>query len=343
MYCHFGLCRRQSGCRGTFWKTADAFWIIFRQALLQNTLPAAISQFLDTLFLWLMYCHFGPCWRQSGGGKTFWKTADTFCINFQQALLQNTLPAAISWFLDPLFLWQMYSHFGLCRRQCGSGKTFWKTADAFGIIFRQAYLQIIFPAAISWFLEELFLWPIYCHFGLCWRQSGGGKTFWNTANASWINFRQALLQITLPAAISQFLDPLFLWPMYCHFWPCWRQSWSGKTFWKSADTFGIILRQAYLQIIFLTAISRFLDPLFLWQMYCHFWLCRRQSGSGKTFWKTADAFGIIFRQAYLQIIFPAAISWFLDPLFLWSMYCHCHAGDNPEVGKHFDRLPMHFG
>ena len=40
---------------------------------------------------------------QSGGGKTLWKTADTFWINLRQALLQNTLPAEISQFLTHYF------------------------------------------------------------------------------------------------------------------------------------------------------------------------------------------------------------------------------------------------
>jgi len=85
------------------------------------------------------------------------------------------------------------------------------------IIFRQAYLQIIFPAAFSWFLDTLFLWPMYCHFGLCPMHSGSGKTFWNTANTFWLIFWQAYLQITFLAAISSFHDPLFLLLMYCHF------------------------------------------------------------------------------------------------------------------------------
>ena len=220
MYCHFGPCPTQSGGGKTFWYTANAFRIIFRQALLQNTLPAAISRFLDTLFLWLMYCHFGPCRTQSGSGKTFWNTADAFWINFRQALVQDTLPAAISQFLDPLFLWPLYCHFGPCQTQSGGGKTFWNTADAFWIIFRQAYLQIIFPATISRFLDPLFLWPMYCHFGPCRTQSGSGKMFWKSADAFWINFRQALLENTLPATFSRFLDTLFLWPIYCHFGPC---------------------------------------------------------------------------------------------------------------------------
>ena len=33
-----GACQRQSECGETFWNTANAFWIIFRQAYLQNTL-----------------------------------------------------------------------------------------------------------------------------------------------------------------------------------------------------------------------------------------------------------------------------------------------------------------
>jgi len=143
----------------------------------QIIFPATISQFLDPLFLWPMYCHFGPCRTQSGSGKTFWKTADAFWINFRQALLQNTLPAAISLFLDRLFLWPMYCHFGPCRTQSGSGRTFWKIADAFWINFRQALLQNTLPATFSRFLDTLCLWPIYCHFGPCPTQCGGGKTF----------------------------------------------------------------------------------------------------------------------------------------------------------------------
>jgi len=49
----------------------NSFWIIFRQAYLQIIFPATISQFLDPLFLWPMYCHFGPCRTQSGSEKTF--------------------------------------------------------------------------------------------------------------------------------------------------------------------------------------------------------------------------------------------------------------------------------
>jgi len=123
---HFGQCQRQSECGKTFWNTADRYWIIFRQTL--KTFPA---WFLDPLFLWPMYCHFGPCRMQSGGGKTFWKTANAFWIMFRQALLQNTLLAVFSWFLGTWFLWLMYCHFGPCRTQSGSGKTFWNTANAF--------------------------------------------------------------------------------------------------------------------------------------------------------------------------------------------------------------------
>jgi len=322
MYCHFGRCQRQSGGGKTFWKTANAFWPIFRQALLQNTLPAAISQSLDTLFLWLM---------------AFW-------INFWQALWQNTLPAAISRSLDPLFLWPMYCHFGRCLTQSRSGKTFWNTADAFWINFRQALLQNTLPAAISQSLDTLFLWPMYCHFGRCQRQSGNGKMFWMTADAFGIILRQALLQNTLPAAGSRFLDTLFLWPMYCHFGPCPTQSGGGKTFWKTADAFWLIFRQAYLQITFLATISLFIGPLFfaadvlpfwvvpmairvwgnfqnhfrcilddfpanisvkyisgnnfrllcLLLMCSHFGQCQRQSWCGETFGTTSDAFWIIF-------------------------------------------------
>jgi len=253
---HFGQCQRQSKCGETFWNTADRYWIIFRQAL--KTLPA---RFLDPLFLWPMYCHFGRFRTQSGGGKTFWKTADAFWIIFWQALLQNTLLAAISQFLDPLFLWPMYCHFGPCRRLSEGGKTFWKTADAFWMIFQQALLQNTLPAAISWFLEPLFLWPMYCHFGPCRMQSASGKTFWETADASWIILWQAYLQIIFPAAISWFLDPLFLLPMYCHFGECRRQSECGETFWKTADAFWIIFRQAYVQNT-LAATHHFLTHFF---------------------------------------------------------------------------------
>jgi len=148
----------------------------------------------------------------------------------------------------------------------------------------------------------------------------------------------------IPAAISQFLDPLFLWPMYCHFGPCRTQSGSGKTFWYTADAFWINFRQALVQNTLPAAISWFLDALFLWLMYCHFGPCRTQSGGGKTFWNTADAFWIIFRQAYLQIIFPATISQFLDPLFCGRCIAILgRAGRNPEVGKHSETLPTHFG
>ena len=41
--------------------------------------------------------------------------------------------------------------------------------------------------------SHFFLWPMYCHFGPCPTQSGSGKTFWNTADGFWINFRPALL------------------------------------------------------------------------------------------------------------------------------------------------------
>jgi len=136
--------------------------MIFWQALLQNPLPAAISQFLDPLFLWPMYCHFGRCRTQSGGGKMFWKTADAFWIIFPQALLQSTLPAAISWFLDPLFLWPMYCHFGRCRTQSGGGKTFWNTADVFWIIFQQAFISktlvYVFCVAINQKMAQETCW-----------------------------------------------------------------------------------------------------------------------------------------------------------------------------------------
>ena len=103
-----------------------------------------------------MYCHFGPCRTQSGGGKTFWNTADTFWIIFQQAYPQITFLAAISRFLDPLFLLPMYCHSVQCQRQSRGGKTFWNTVDTFWIIFHQAYLQITFPATISLFFGQLF-------------------------------------------------------------------------------------------------------------------------------------------------------------------------------------------
>jgi len=168
MYCHFGLCPTQSGGGKTFWNPANAFWIIFRQALLQNRLPAAISWFLDPLFLLLMYCHFGHCQRQSECGKTSWNTAYAFWIIFRQAYLQITFPAAISRFLDPLFLLLMYCHFGHCRRQPKCGETFWKTADTFWIILQQAYLQNTLAATISPFLDIFFLMVIFHHYVLCW-------------------------------------------------------------------------------------------------------------------------------------------------------------------------------
>jgi len=124
-----------------------------------------ISPFLDLLFLWLMYCHFGRWQRQSRWGKTFGTTLNTFWIIFRQAFLQNTLLASISPFLDTLFLWLIYCHFGRCQRQSECRETFGTTPDAFWIIFQQAFLQNTFLATISPFLDTLFLWLMYCILG----------------------------------------------------------------------------------------------------------------------------------------------------------------------------------
>jgi len=69
-----------------FWNTADAVWIIFRQAYLQITFPATISLFIGPLFLLLMYCPFGQSQRQSGCGETFETTSNAFWMIFQQTI-----------------------------------------------------------------------------------------------------------------------------------------------------------------------------------------------------------------------------------------------------------------
>jgi len=345
MYCHFGPCRMQSGSGQTSWNTADAFWLIFRQALLQSTLPAAISRSLETLFLWPMYCHFELCQMQSGSGKTFWNTADAFWMNFRQALLQNTLPAATSRSLETLFLWPMYCHFGPCRTQSGGGKTSWNTADAFWINFRQALWQNILLAAISRSLDTLFLWPMYCHFGLCRTQSGDGKTFWRTADAFWINLWQALLQNTLPVAIS------FCGRCIAILGLARRNPEVGKRSGTLPTDFGSISGQHCCKIHFWQQFHDFLTHYFCGRCIAILGCAGRNLGSPN------GNPGV----GKLSKPLPMHFGWFsgkhICTIHFWQQF-HCLFGcyvcclcvailgsakGNPGVGKHLEPLPTHFG
>jgi len=287
-----------------------------------------------------IFRHFGQCQRQSKCKKTFWNTADRCWIIFRQAL--KTLPAQ---FLDPLLLWPMYCHFGLCRTQSGGR---WEN-----ILKDCRHILDKFPASIvakytsgrnftiSWPIisvaDVLPFWAVPDAIRRWENVLEHCRRLWDQFPASIVAKYTSSSNFTISWPIIFVADVLTFWAV-----PDAIRRWENvlKHCRCILDQFPASIVAKYLP----AAISRSLDTLFLWPMYCHFGPCWRQSGAGKTFWKTANAFWLIFRQALLQNTLPAAFHDFLTHYFCGRCIAILGCvGRNPEVWKHSEWLPTHLG